>query len=395
VIAEGQGGHYPVARVGPVTSHLRYELLCGDNRSAVDHLQALGARVDLVYLDPPYNTGRLRGARKSFRDVSDTDWLEKVRIAAAGARQLLADSGFLAASISQLELFRLKPLLDEVFGSECFIGLFPVKIRHNKRQLMINATFHDVFEYLLLYRKQRQTRFYTQRSTPRPDQFIYRVQAACTPTGKRVINGKRVEWFGPGCYEIRRAGFSPDSLRRYVIAGKLATANWSGEWYEKHLRTLGENLLIRVWGLEKAGLGYRWFQTGKPGRRSGVYYQSQLNAGRAILPSNDLDYTEVVPTIYKEGGAGCDFKDSKKPEALLRFLLEYCTPAGGTVLDLYAGSGTTLGAALKLRRSAVLVERDPTAIEIIKARVANLDRGSDLDGIPRDFEFCVQACPPR
>ena len=88
-----------------------------------------------------------------------------------------------------------------------------------------------------------------------------------------------------------------------------------------------------MYGLENAGLGYRWFQTGNERRDSGVYFQSQLNAGRPILPCNDLDYTGIVPIIYREGSPGCDFKDSKKPEALLRYLLEICTKPGDMILD--------------------------------------------------------------
>ena len=72
---------------------------------------------------------------------------------------MLRDDGFLAISINQTELFNLKGIVDEYFGEENFIGLFPVKIRHKERQLMINATFHDVYEYLLIYRKNKQQRF--------------------------------------------------------------------------------------------------------------------------------------------------------------------------------------------------------------------------------------------
>jgi adenine-specific DNA-methyltransferase len=252
--------------------------------------------------------------------------------------------------------------------------------------LMINATFHDLFEYLLVYRKDRTTRFFTAHKSAREDKFVYSIRTPGRPDETRKINGKKVEIFRPDGYEIVESGFSGDSLRRYVIAGKLATANWSGEWYEKHLRLLGENLLIRVWGLEKDGLGYRWFQTGNGKRRSGVYFQSQKNAGRPILPSNDLDYTEVVPTIYREGGPGCDFKDSKKPEALLRFLMEICTQPGDLVLDPYAGSGTTLAVAIKMGRSAVVVENDPAAVEIIRRRLENLRSGEDLEGVTPVFE---------
>ena len=357
-----------------------HTLVCNDNLTVIQQLLDAGVRAQLVYLDPPYNTGRLRGARKSFRDTARHAWSDRVRQVVEGAGRLLDDRGFLAVSINQTELFRLKSIVDEVLGAAHLIGLFPVKIRHGQRQLMINATFHDLFEYLLIYRKRRSVRFFTTHQPARTDKFVYSVRPLADPAQTRQIKGKKVEIYPPGTYEIVASGPSKQALRRYVIAGKLATANWSGEWYETHLRSLGVDHLIRVWGLEKDGLGYRWFQTGNGRRRSGVYFQSQQNAGRPLLPTNDLDYTEVVPGIYKEGGPGCDFKDSKKPEAMLRFLLEICTRPGDLVLDLYAGSGTTLAAAIKMRRRAIVVENDPAAVTIIRRRVENLASGADPDG---------------
>jgi adenine-specific DNA-methyltransferase len=374
------------------SDHYDHLLLHQDNQTALDELLSQGFRFQLVYMDPPYNTGRLRGARKGFRDTDKRNWRDSISQVAIKVHAILQDSGFLAVSINQMELFNLKPLLDEVFGLECFVGVFPVKIRHKDRQLMINATFHDLFEYLLIYRKKRTTRFFTTHKAARTDKFVYTVRVFSPPAEERQINGKRVEIYLPDQYEILNTGHTPEALRRYIIAGKLATANWSGEWYENHLRKIGDNLLIRVWGLEKEGLGYRWFQTGNPRRQSGVYFQSSHNAGRPILPSNDLDYTEVVPTVYKEGGPGCDFKDSKKPEALLAFLMNICTQAGDLVLDPYGGSGTTLAAAVKSGRSAVLIENNPSAVAIIRNRINSLKEGRDLDGVKYSFDVGDHPC---
>jgi adenine-specific DNA-methyltransferase len=362
------------------STECEYRLLQQDSETAVDNLASQGSRFQLVYLDPPYNTGRLRGARRGFRDTK-SDWQERFQRVAKASYAVLNSSGFLAVSINQMELFSLKGMLDEIFGAECFVGIFPVKIRHKDRQLMINATFHDLFEYLLIYRKTKQTRFFTTHKSARQDKFIYTIDVSPSRAEVREINGKRVEIYKPGQYEIQETGYTPDALRKYTIAGKLATANWSGEWYENHLRKMDDNLLVRVWGLEKEGLGYRWFQTASARRTSGLYYQSQITAGRPILPTNDLDYTEIVPTIFKQGGPGCDYKDSKKPEELLTFLMEVCTQAGDMVLDPYAGSGTTLAVAIKLGRSAVLIENNDAAIAILKTRIKNMREGRDIDGI--------------
>jgi adenine-specific DNA-methyltransferase len=338
----------------------------------------------LIYLDPPYNTKRARGSRKLYRDKS-AHWSEQLHEVVSNTYKLLRRQGFLALSINQMELFNLKHICDTVFGSECFIGLFPVKIRHSERQLMINATYHDVYEYLLFYRKDKHTRFYTEQKHPRLEKFDHRIETLTNQPERRTIQGKDVEIYHPGQYKIHREAPDVQNLRRYIIAGKLATANWSGEFFESHLRQLGDNLLVRVPGLENEGLGYRWFQTQTAKRSSGVYFQSTLTAGRPMLPTNDLDFTEIVPNVYKEGGEGIDFKDSKKPEQLLEYILSITTQENDLVGDFYGGSGTTLARCIKMKRSCITSDNGAEAISIITRRLANLRDGKDIDGIPYNF----------
>ncbi len=369
-----------------------YVILEGDNGQWLPQLDLIldhefGTRAKLVYLDPPYNTKRTRGARRQFRDRNPR-WGANVKGVIGKARELLADDGFLAISINQMELFNIKNMADEYFPDGCFVGLFPVKIRHYARQLMINATYHDVYEYLLIFRKDPQTRFNSEHVPPRLEEFKYQIETAATPE-KRVLGGKEVEIYKPHQYRVVKVKPSQDALRRYVIAGKLATANWSGEFFEKRLRTLGKDLLVKVYGLEKQGLGYRWFITSNDKRRSGLYFQSTMTAGRPGLFSNDIDYTEVVPTIYREGGNGCDFKDSKKPEALLSLLMDMTTNAGDLVVDFYGGSGTTMAVAIKKKRSCLLIEEHESALALISNRLNNLELGMDLDGNSYKFTCSI------
>ena len=86
----------------------------------------------LIYLDPPYNTGRLRGARKLFKD-NFSNWETFMKNIINNCYHLLNKKGLICISINQKELFRLKNILDSVFGENLFLGLFPVKIRHSKR----------------------------------------------------------------------------------------------------------------------------------------------------------------------------------------------------------------------------------------------------------------------
>lgn len=89
---------------------------------------------------------------------------------------MLSNEGFLAISINQTELFNLKGIVDEYFGDENFIGLFPVKIRHKERQLMINATFHDVYEYLLIYRKTNISVLYVRINQQILKNFVIKLE---------------------------------------------------------------------------------------------------------------------------------------------------------------------------------------------------------------------------
>lgn len=339
----------------------------------------------LIYLDPPYNTKRARGSRKHYVDRS-LAWSDHIYNVVNNCHKLLKKEGFLALSINQMELFNLKPVCDSVFGSECFIGLFPVKIRHSERQLMINATYHDVYEYLLFYRKHKQTRFHTDIKHPRVEKFDYRIETLIAEPERGVIAGKEVEIYKPHEYRISQETPGLENLRRYVIAGKLATANWSGEFFENHLRKLGDNLLVKVQGLEKEGLGYRWFQTQNDKRSSGVYFQSSLTAGRPTLPTNDLDFTEIVPNIYREGGDGVDFKDSKKPEQLLEYILSITTREYDLVGDFFAGSGTTIAKCIKMKRSCITGDSGEASLKIVSQRLSNLKEGKDLCGVKYRFE---------
>jgi adenine-specific DNA-methyltransferase len=291
-----------------------------------------------------------------------------------------------------MELFNLKNITDEFFHNGSFVGLFPIKIRHYVRQLMINATYHDVYEYLLIFRKNHRTRFNSKLIPPRLEEFRYQIETYGTPE-KRVLGKKEVEIYKPNQYKVVEGKPSAEALRRYVIAGKLATANWSGEFFENHLRSLGEDMLVRVYGLEKQGLGYRWFLTSNHGRLSGVYFQSIKTAGRPSLFTNDIDYTELVPTVYREGGDGCDFKDSKKPEALLGLLMDMMTKKGDVVTDFYGGSGTCLAVAIKKDRACLTIENNDYALRAIRRRLKNLKDGADIDGKTYRFNHETYCSP--
>lgn len=360
----------PLSKLRLLSNH--HKIFFGDSRNLYRaNREELEKGVKLIYLDPPYNSRRNRGARKYYND-SNVLWSLFIEQIINDSYEMLSNDGFLAVSINQMELFNLKSIIDTFFTEENFVGLFPIKIRHRERQLMINATYHDVYEYLLIYRKTKTQRFICDFKSPDLDKFNYKILIKDPNPIFKTINLKKVEIYNQTQYEIVKVTGGEENLRRYTIAGKLKTANWSGEWFESHLRSLGDDLLIKVDGLEKEGLGYRWFETQNNKRISGIYYQSHIGAGRPILPCNDLDFTDEVTSVFKEGGHGCDFKDSKKPERLMDWLLKITTNEGDLVLDLFGGSGTTLAVSNKLNRRCYIVEKYEEPYKILLNRVSNI-----------------------
>jgi site-specific DNA-methyltransferase (adenine-specific) len=84
----------------------------------------------------------------------------------------------------------------------------------------------------------------------------------------------------------------------------------------------------------------------------------------------------VIPnTITYSGGLGKDkIHPTQKPEEVLKYLIDLCSNPGDTVLDTFAGSGSTGMAAWALNRHAILVERDAVMFDLMNQRFEQIDR---------------------
>lgn len=89
-------------------------------------------------------------------------------------------------------------------------------------------------------------------------------------------------------------------------------------------------------------------------------------AARGKLPT-DVWWHTIVPTTGREKTG----YPTQKPEGILRRIVQASSRPGDTVLDLFAGSGTTGAVAAALGRDAVLVDDNPAAIEVMRKRLPN------------------------
>jgi site-specific DNA-methyltransferase (adenine-specific) len=135
-------------------------IIHGDNVPVLRRLREEGATVHLVYGDPPFCTGkrffckdRETGAERLAYDdrwPSREAYLLALRTSFAACRDLLTEDGTMVVHVSSSLAYDVKPVLDSVFGRDCFEGPIVWRYRHwpTKRS---RPTFEDVYDVLLRY----------------------------------------------------------------------------------------------------------------------------------------------------------------------------------------------------------------------------------------------------
>ena len=134
----------------------------GDNLDVLPTLPArLGRAVDLIYIDPPYNTGNDFAYRDDFREDGSRRsrhqaWVAMMRPRLVAARDVLADTGAIFVSIDDNEVAHLRLLMDEVYGEDNLLAQVVVNLNPKGRQL--GSGFATNHEYVLVYaRDARRT----------------------------------------------------------------------------------------------------------------------------------------------------------------------------------------------------------------------------------------------
>ncbi len=321
----------------------------GDN---LDVLRALaGTRTfDLVYIDPPYNTGNAFAYRDDYRGDA---WVAMMRPRLEAARDVLADSGAIFVSIDDNEVARLRLLMDEVFGPAGFLAQLVVNLNPKGRQL--GKGFATSHEYVLVFARDPR-RCVLDASTPDTvDPADFPLES---PDGRRYRH-----------LPLRNTNkkFNPVTARTLhfplwgdPLSGRVATAPFAGG--------------VEVWPVFGDGRPavWRWSPglvvqrpddlvcrtiQGRRGERVDVFQRDWLDVGangarrkklRTIWLAEEVGSTDTAVAELK-AIVGHVF-ESPKPTGLVRRILQ-TMPADAAVLDFFAGSGTT-GHAVALQNAA-------------------------------------------
>jgi len=386
-------------------------LLVGDNLHSLRLLEKthLG-KIDLIYIDPPYNTGN-----QDFRyddvyvDELDTyrhsKWLsfmsERLRIAA----KLLAPHGFIFISIDDKEAAQLKLLCDEIFGDANYEKTDYIQVRYPDKTLKSDMKYHKEIEQVLVYRKSDSATPYLQPQEYDYEKFVYSVNELA-PGIEIQLGGKKVVVFQKGEWELvkHKEGFK-EGLKEIWATGTILNGNSSGRFFRDYLdgrkEKDGLGVLYKVYGVGDDSFDYRYFSgPQKVTATKGKYYQGvpvdKMEEGSTKVSPipNFYDMAGDFGNIRHEGGI--PFNSGKKPIKLMSMFLNYFKQKDITVLDFFAGSASTAHAVLALNqadggtRKFIICTNDENDIctEVTYPRISNVINGyANTKGIPANLKY--------
>ena len=336
-------------------------LIEGDNLEALTALSYTHAgKINVIYIDPPYNTGNKDFMyNDSFVDKEDgfrhSKWLSFMDKRLRIAKKLLSDDGVIYISIDDNEVSALTFLCDEIFGEQNHLTTFHIQVRYAEKSLNEEKAFKPLMEYVLFYAKNASV------FEPQRELVDYGLEKFCfkiTELGKGstfVVNNQEVVVFKKGEWKIEKVEGSLTGLKETWVTGSIYTTMSYGKVFrtvvEPRIKEDGLGCLYKVIGRGEDGLGFRYYTgpakaTATKGKMySGVPLDNVAlfksgNAPKRALPILTVfDFAPEFGNIRHEGGI--PFGSGKKPVKMLRQFLNYHKNKNVTVLDFFAGSGST------------------------------------------------------
>lgn len=306
--------------------------------------------IDVMYIDPPYNTGNKDFVyNDSYIDSEDSfrhsKWLSFMEKRLRIAKSLLSEKGVIFISIDDNEQAQLKLLCDEVFGSDNFVGNVIWEKTDSPRMDVSGFTVrHD---YILVYKKsdftlkrimpdeipehynkvdEKGRRYYLKplrlMGGHKSDSLYYGIEA---PDGSIVYpketNGEN------GCWRWSKAKYDDEIERIEWVKGKKG---WSANFriYADNLTPTPANT---IWPFEKVG---------------------STRTAKMELSNIVQQFIFSYP----------------KPSSLISFIEKIASDSDSIILDFFAGSGTTMHATMQLnaedggRRQCILVTNNENGI---------------------------------
>lgn len=314
-------------------------LIEGDNYHALSVLNYTHrGKVDVIYIDPPYNTGNSKEWKYNDKYVDREDafrhsrWLSFINKRLRLAKQLLKRTGIIFISIDDNEVAQLKLLCDEIFGEKNFIEQIIWKNKYGAGAK--TKGFISVHEYILCYSNGGINDIQAplgesehKKHNKRDEKFEIRGGYRTQPLMTRSLADR------PNLvYSIKYKGYEIWPDKQWV---------WCKERMEKAIKN------NEVEFIKKKDGGYSI--------RGKQYLKDEYGVIRKGKPLS------IIENFYTQEGTKDLFSifnkkifDFPKPKNLLKYLLSlYINGKNNTnalIIDFFAGSGTTGQAVLELNK---------------------------------------------
>ena len=316
-------------------------LIEGDNLEALATLAYTHeGKIDVIYIDPPYNTGNKDFIyNDSYVDKEDSyrhsKWLSFMSRRLKIAKKLLSDRGVIFISIDDNEQAQLKLLCDEIFSPSNFVGTYFWK--RTSTPPALSYKIRRKLEYVLCYQKTDiPQRTYAQGYVDGGDAPLLN---SGNPMGILQFPIGSVHFNLPDGVYSAKSTYKMELLENVIVEHGININTFSARGHFKW----GQN------NLEKEVSEGTYFLI--KSLQFSPRFQKSTKATK--VPSNIVDDEVGVGTnedAQKEVEAlNVDFNYAK-PISLISFLskMPFWNEKDITILDFFAGSGTTLHATMQL-----------------------------------------------
>lgn len=348
-------------------------LIEGDNLEALTALSYTHAgMIDVIYIDPPYNTGNKDFVyNDSFVDKEDgyrhSKWLSFMNKRLKIAKNLLSDKGVIFISIDDNEQAPLKMLCDEIFVERNFVAKFDWRKKTGANDAKDIAV---ITESVLLYSNSKVLAV---------EREIWNRDEGSRNMKRFKFTDEFVETRGKYYLDtLDRGGLQYSDSMNYGIEapdGGLIYPNGRSEFVNDGW--------IWKWGKDKVkwGLDNKFLEFVKSKKSSGSkytikykVYENVDNEGNIRKKVGRAFTNFILEPINQQGNSelmalfGEVPFSNPKPLGLLQYLLNTIAIKDVTVLDFFAGSGTTLHATMQLNaedgghRQCILVTNNENGI---------------------------------
>lgn len=367
-------------------------LIHGDNLIALQALQQeYTGKIKCIYIDPPFNTGQ---AFDNYDDNLEMSiWLDLMRDRLVLLHDLLCDEGTFFVHIDDANLAYITVLIDEIFGRSNRLYLITFKQGAATGHKAINPGCVTTTNYIIMVAKDKRlwnpNKVYTKRN--RDTRYSKYIKNIDSPYSQWEIITLTEAFAIANGITIRDARkqikLNPTLLDDFVIKNAASVIRTA----RPDIKSVGKEIQEKVHEssgnpdtvlyLRREGSPDMYFIKGE----RILFYKDKLkNIDGELISAEPLTtlWDDILSNnLHNEGGVS--FPKGKKPEHLIKRVLELATDENDWFLDSFLGSGTSIAVAHKMRRRYIGIEMGEQAYTHCKTRLDSIIDNTDSSGVTK------------